>query len=106
MTADPTVRVLTLDATNRFLVLGSDGLFDALSYSEVHSQVCAYRAQHGSVVGAAKALADEVSRWISTPSLLPDPGLEAFFPAWQAIGRNVLDNITVVVVEFLWGDPE
>ena len=41
-----------------------------------------YKQAHGHIDGAARMLADE------------------------AIGRNVLDNVTVVVVEFVWGGGE
>ena len=69
-------------ATRPYHACFRSGLFDGLNYDDVLRLLKEYKNAHGHVDGAARMLADE------------------------AIGRNVLDNVTVVVVEFVWGNGD
>ena len=78
VTAEPTVKSVELGEGDEFVVFGSDGLFDGLSYAEIIEAVKAHKAKHGRLFGAAKALCDE------------------------CVSRNVQDNVTAVVWELGW----
>ena len=57
VSAEPEVSVVPVGASDEFVVLGSDGLWDVIGKPEAASRVRAWRAEHGSIDGVAEALA-------------------------------------------------
>mmetsp|Transcript_46374 Transcript_46374/g.100730 ORF Transcript_46374/g.100730 Transcript_46374/m.100730 type:complete len:89 (-) Transcript_46374:672-938(-) len=70
----PEVRAVPLAVGDECVILGSDGLWDAVTYQEALKMVAKYREEHDEVDGAAKLLVD------------------------TAVARMVPDNVTCIVI--------
>ena len=78
--AEPEVVPLVLRRDDEFVLLGSDGLWDGVLYQEAVDAVHAWRKEHGTIEGVAQSLVQ------------------------MSIDRNILDNVTCVVVAFEYKD--
>ncbi|KAJ3343386.1 hypothetical protein HDU93_008751 [Gonapodya sp. JEL0774] len=58
----PSVHTVILDPTTRFLVLGSDGLFDGVSLSEIVNTVYRAHAKHGATGKCAKVASEALTK--------------------------------------------
>ena len=74
--AEPEVVPLVLQRDDEYVLLGSDGLWDGVLYQEAVDAVHAWRKEHGTIDGVAQSLVQ------------------------MSIDRNILDNVTCVVVAF------
>ena len=74
--AEPEVVPLVLRRDDEYVLLGSDGLWDGVLYQEAVDAVHAWRNEHGTIDGVAQSLVQ------------------------MSIDRNILDNVTCVVVAF------
>lgn len=68
------VRVPLLAVRDQFIIIGTDGLWDAMSFAAVVSECSWWRAEHGCFNGAAEHLAH------------------------KALAHGADDNVTVVVI--------
>ena len=82
ITATPEVAIRALDREDEFVVLGCDGLWDALSAQTVTNFVRGELNAHRDLQRAAKAVTEE------------------------AIRRGSVDNVSVIVVALNQGDDE
>lgn len=77
--ADPEINTINLLPQDEFLVMASDGLFDVMGDQNVIDTVAKHLLEHKSCEGAAERLTD------------------------MAMEKGSMDNVTVLVVQFIWG---
>jgi serine/threonine protein phosphatase PrpC len=77
--SDPEIKTIDLMPQDEFLVLASDGLYDVMDDQSIIDSVGNHRREHKSCAGAAEKLTS------------------------LAIEKGSLDNVTVQIIELLWG---